>query len=72
MKPVQYLTDSQGIKTSVVISIEDWINLSRYLEEVKELEEIVNSVKEGLIQAKKIDQGELQASQSTENFLNGL
>lgn len=72
MNPVQYLTDSQGVKTSVVISMEDWINLSRYIEEVKALEEVVMSVKEGLSQAKRIEKGELQVSQSTEEFLDGL
>lgn len=72
MNAVQYLTDSQGVKTSVVISMEDWINLYKYIEEVKVLEEVVKSVKEGLIQAERIEKGELQVNESTEDFLNGL
>lgn len=72
MNAVQYLTDSKGVKTSVVISMEDWKNLSKYLEEVQALEEVVNSVREGLIQAKRIEKGEIQVSESTEEFLNGL
>ena len=72
MNPVQYLIDSKGVKTSVVISMEDWVNLSKYIEEVKALEDVVKSVKEGLTQAKRIEKGELQVSQSTEEFLNGL
>ena len=72
MNAVQYLTDSQGVKTSVVISMEDWMNLYKYIEEVKALEEVVRSVKEGLTQAKRIEKGELQVNESTEDFLNGL
>lgn len=72
MNSVQYLTDSQGVKTSVVISIEDWKNLSTYLEEVQALEKVVRSVKEGLAQAKRIEKGEVHISESTEEFLNGL
>ena len=72
MNSVQYLTDSQGVKTSVVISIEDWKNLYRYLEEVQALEKVVKSVKEGLAQAKRIEKGEVHISESTEEFLNGL
>ena len=72
MSVVRYLTDSQGIKTSVVISREDWKNLSRFLEEVQALEEVVKSVKEGLAQAKRIESKEIQPSESTEEFLNGL
>jgi hypothetical protein len=72
MNSVQYLTDSQGVKTSVVISIEDWKKLSTYLEEVHALEKVVKSVKEGLAQAKRIEKGEVQVSESTEEFLNGL
>ncbi len=72
MSAVQYLTDSQGIKTSVVIPIEDWQNLSRFIEEVKALEGVVKSVKEGLAQAKKIERGEIEVSESIEEFLNEL
>jgi exonuclease VII small subunit len=72
MNSVQYLTNSQGVKTSVVISMEDWMNLSRYIEEVKALEEVVKSVQEGLAQAKKMEQGELPVNDSTEDFLNAL
>ncbi|MEM9931501.1 MAG: hypothetical protein AAF840_16965, partial [Bacteroidota bacterium] len=66
------LTDSQGVKTSVVVPIEDWKNLYKFLEEVRYLEEVVESVKEGLTQVKKIESGEIQLSESTEDFLNGL
>ena len=62
MNAVQYLTDSQGGKTSVGISMEDWMNLHKYIEEVKALEEVVKSVKEGLVQAKRIEKGELQVN----------
>lgn len=73
MNAVQYLTDAQGVKTSVVISIDDWKTLSSYMNEVKELEQIVKSVQSGLAQAKKIEAGKLPLpSQTTEEFLNEL
>lgn len=73
MNAVQYLTDAKGVKTSVVISIDDWKNLSNFMDEVKELEQIVKSVQSGLTQAKKIEAGELPTpSQTTEEFLNEL
>jgi hypothetical protein len=72
MSAVQYLIDSQGVKTSVVISIKDWKNLSKYLEEVQALEEVVKSVREGLDQAKRIENGEESVNESIEEFLNDL
>ncbi|MEO0728006.1 MAG: hypothetical protein AAFZ63_25895 [Bacteroidota bacterium] len=72
MSAVQYLTDSQGIKTSVVISIQDWRNLSKFIKEIQALEQVVESVKEGIAQAKQIEAGEIQHTESTEEFLNGL
>ena len=72
MSAVQYLTDSQGIKTSVVISILDWRNLSKFIKEIQALEQVVESVKEGIAQAKQIEAGEIQHAESTEDFLNGL
>ncbi len=72
MSVVQYLTDSQGVKISVVISMKDWKTLSSHIEEVQALEEIVISVKEGLAQAKQIESGEIQVNESTEEFLKGI
>ena len=73
MPGIQYLVDDQGNKTSVVLSIEDWRNLSSNLAEVQALEGIVQSVREGLKQAKRIEQGnEKQTTETTEDFLNAL
>lgn len=73
MNAVQYLTDSNGSKTSVVISMDDWKNLSNYINEVKALEEIGNSVKSGLVQARMMESGQLPMStQTAEDFLNEL
>lgn len=72
MQAVQYLTDSNGTRTSVVISIEDWMRISEYMQEIQVLERIGKSAKAGLIQAKAIEAGETQPSESTQDFLDGL
>ena len=45
MENVQYLTDNQGERTSVVIPISEWNRLSKYLEQLNSLDEIANSVR---------------------------
>ena len=72
MHGIQYLIDDQGNKTSVVLSIEDWRNLSSSLSEVQALEGIVQSVKEGLAEAKRMEGGQASRTQTTEDFLNEL
>ena len=72
MNGIKYLIDDKGNKTSVVLSMEDWRNLSSNLAEVKALENIVKSVKEGLAQAKQFEQEKRTVGESTEDFLNGL
>ena len=72
MQGIQYLVDDQGNKTSVVLSIEDWRNLSSSIGEVRVLEGIVQSVKEGLAEAKGMEGGTISQTQTTEDFLNEL
>ena len=72
MQGIQYIIDDQGKKTSVVLSIEDWRTLSSSIGEVRILEGIVQSVKEGLAEAKRMKGGEANQSQTTEEFLNEL
>ena len=72
MQGIQYLVDDQGNKTSVVLSIEDWRNLSSSIGEVRVLEAIVQSVKEGLAEAKGMEGGTISQTQTTEDFLNEL
>ena len=72
MQGIQYLVDDQGNKTSVVLSIEDWRNLSSSINEVQVLEGIVRSVKEGLAEAKGMEGGKTSQTQTTEDFLNEL
>ena len=72
MRGIQYLVDDQGNKTSVVLSIEDWRNLSSSIGEVRVLEGIVQSVKEGLAEAKGMEGGTISQTQTTEDFLNEL
>ncbi len=71
MKQIQYLTNNQGVKTSVVISIQDWRRLTEYIKEVQQLEQISQSIREGLREAKKIESGEVPI-QSTKEFLDAL
>lgn len=72
MKNVQYLTDNQGERTSVVIPIADWNRLSKYLEQLNSLDDIANSIKDGIKQAKLIELDKNQNNESINDFLDAL
>ncbi len=72
MTSIQYLTDSEGIRTSVVISIADWDKLSKYVEELNLLDEIGESARNGIREAKQIESGEVVLSESNNDFLDAL
>lgn len=72
MENVQYLTDNQGERTSVVIPIADWNRLSKYLEQLNSLDDIVESVKSGTKQAKLMELDGTNASESVNDFLDAL
>jgi hypothetical protein len=72
MTNVQYLTDSQGVRTSVVISISDWNKLSKYVEELNLLDEIGESIRSGIKEAKSIESGAVVISESNNDFLDAL
>lgn len=72
MENVQYLTDNQGERTSVVIPISEWNRLSKYLEQLNSLDEIANSVKQGLKEAKSMESSGIRNDESINEFLDGL
>lgn len=72
MTSIQYLTDSQGERTSVVIPISDWHKLSRYAEELNLLDEVGESVRNGIREAKQIEAGEVVRVESNNDFLDAL
>ncbi len=72
MTSIQYLTDSQGVRTSVVISISDWNKLSKYVEELNLLDEIGKSVRNGIKEAKEIESNGIVVAESNNDFLDAL
>lgn len=72
MTNVQYLTDNQGERTSVVIPIADWLRLSKYLEQLNSLDEIANSIETGLKEAKEMETNHTQPIESVNDFLDAL
>ncbi|MEM9887415.1 MAG: hypothetical protein AAF849_16085 [Bacteroidota bacterium] len=71
MNGVQYLTNSQGSKTHVLITIKDWHQLADYVEEIRYLEELSKSIKQGIREAKDMEAGLIKKS-STKEFLDAL
>ncbi len=68
---LQYLMNADGEKTAVVISIEDWNNISPYIDEILNLNKIGASIKQGMKEAKMIERGELEEV-TLSNFINEL
>lgn len=73
MNGVQYLTDNQGDKTHVLISIKDWHQLANHIEEIRRLEGLAQSIKQGIKEAKKMEtQSSNKSTLSTKDFLDAL
>lgn len=72
MKNISYITDSAGVKTSVVIPVEEWEKLSQYLQELSVLEDFGDELKQSVRQAKRLFAGTEQQSSSTQDFLGAL
>ncbi len=72
MTNIQYLTDSQGERTSVVISIADWNRLSKIVEQMDALEGITRSIKSGLLEAKELEAGQNESTETVKDFLDAL
>ncbi|MEO0734371.1 MAG: hypothetical protein AAFZ52_16160 [Bacteroidota bacterium] len=71
MTTIQYLTDARGTKTSVVIPMRKLLQLSEVIEELRKLEEISDSIRKGIKEAKAIEQGKRRGIPA-EDFLNEL
>lgn len=71
MNSLQFLTDASGVKTSVVIPINRLLHLSEIIDELVKLEQIANTIKTGIANARAIESGKI-AGQSAESFLNEL
>jgi hypothetical protein len=67
----QYLMNADGEKIAVVISMEDWKNISPYVDELLNLSRIGASIKQGMKEAKMIERGELDEV-TLSDFINEL
>lgn len=72
MENVQYLTDNQGERTSVVIPIAEWNRLSKYFDQLNSLDGIAKSIKDGTKQAKLMEINGTQNNESVNDFLDAL
>ncbi|MEM1326032.1 MAG: hypothetical protein AAGI23_08770 [Bacteroidota bacterium] len=70
MNTIQYLTNPQGVRTSVVISIEDWKRLFEYVDELKRLQEIGVAAREGLAEAKELEKQPKKTKEEYDQALN--
>ena len=68
---VQYLTDANGHRTAVIISMEDWGEISQYLEEQNKLSELSDSIKDAMEEVKAMKSGNKEEV-SLNDFLNEL
>jgi len=75
---VQYLINSKGKKTAVVLPIKDWLAIEKRLdgfedEDYKEptKSEILEGIRQGLREVKLIEEGKLKAT-PLKDFLNEL
>jgi len=57
---LQYNMNAAGEKTAVVIPMEEWKNIGPYVDEIRNLNRIGSSIKQGLKEAKMIERGELE------------
>lgn len=71
MDDFQYLTDQYGVRTAVIVPINEWNRLAKYFVELKKLDEIEESIKEGMCEVGEIEIGE-KIPASTNDFLNEL
>lgn len=71
MEAIHYLTNANGVKTSVVIPMQRLLQLSEVIDELKRLEEIANSIRNGIREANLIESGK-KDGMSAEDFLNEL
>ncbi len=72
MTNIQYLTDNQGEVTSVIIPVSDWNRLSKLVEQMDALDDITNSIKSGLVEAKKMEAEQIESTESVNDFLDAL
>lgn len=71
MSNLQYITDTSGVPTSVVIPITDWNLLSEYIEKVRKLEQICEGIRQGLQEVKAIEAGRSKGTLA-KDFLDAL
>ncbi|NJC28185.1 hypothetical protein [Neolewinella antarctica] len=71
MTNVQYVTDDQGTRTSVLVPIEDWNRLVRYIEDLDAVERIEQSVRLSMKEVRLMEAGKIQPG-STKEFLDAL
>lgn len=71
---LQYITDGQGHKSGVQLTIEDWEKIQKDLEELKRLRNkklFLSELAEAVEEMKLIKEGKVQA-RNAEDFINEL
>ena len=57
---VQYLTDEQGLKTAVVVPIDDWTRLTAKLEKLRKKELFFQDLKDSFLEVEAFKAGVTQ------------
>lgn len=68
---IQYLTNAEGQRTAVIISMDDWEDISKYLNERGVLNEIGEDIREAMKEVRAMKTGEVKETELS-NFLNDL
>jgi len=59
-KNIKYVYDKEGNKKAVIISIEDWMNLSKNLSELSEYQSFKESLESALSEVNQIKKGKTE------------
>jgi len=68
---IQYLTDAEGQRTAVIIPMDEWDSISRYLEERDVLSEISDDIRNAMREVKAMKAGRVPETELSD-FLNEL
>lgn len=68
---IQYLTNAEGQRTAVIISIDDWEDISKYLNERGVLNEIGEDIRAAMKEVRAMKTGEVKETELSD-FLNDL
>lgn len=71
MSNVQYVNDDSGNPKFVVVSIAEWKRISEYVEKVQAREQVLDRIRQGLLEVRYIEAGKIKPM-AMEELLNEL